>query len=185
VHIHGNPPLPDSRSRVYLDIEGLPDNQFYYLIGALVVSDGQETFHAFWADQKSDEPIIFTEFAETVCQLADFRVFHYGDYEAIVLRRIKARLPEFHHPKINAVLKRATNVMSVIHPHIYFPTYSNGLKDIGSFLGYKRKHNGATGLQTIVWRKTWETNGHPDIKAACRYNQDDCRTLRTSAISGD
>ncbi|MGD0919269.1 MAG: TM0106 family RecB-like putative nuclease [Thermodesulfobacteriota bacterium] len=179
VHIHGNPQLPDSRSRVYLDIEGLPDNQFYYLIGALVVSDGQETFHAFWADQESDEPIIFTKFAETVCQLADFRVFHYGDYEAIALKRIKARLPEFHRPKIDAVLKRATNVLSVIHPHIYFPTYSNGLKDIGSFLGYKRKHDSATGLKTIVWRKTWETNGDPDFKASLiQYNQDDCRTLK-------
>ncbi|NWG03600.1 MAG: TM0106 family RecB-like putative nuclease [Syntrophaceae bacterium] len=179
VHIHGEPQLADSRSRVYLDIEGLPDDQFYYLIGALVVSDGQETFHTFWADQDSDEPIMFTQFIQMVSQLVDFRVFHYGDYEAIALRRIKAKLPEFHHPKIEAVLKRATNVMSVVHPHIYFPTYSNGLKDIGNFLGYKRRHDSATGLQTIVWRKTWEINGDPDIKASLvQYNQDDCRTLK-------
>jgi predicted RecB family nuclease len=180
VYIHGNPQLPDSRTSVYLDIEGLPDNEFYYLIGALVVSDGQETFHAFWADQESDEPIIFTEFAKKVCQFPDFRVFHYGDYETIALRRIKARLPEFHHPKIDAVLKRATNVMSVIHPHIYFPTYSNGLKDIGSFLGYERKHDNITGLQTIVWRRTWETNEDPDLKTSLiKYNEDDSQTLKT------
>lgn len=30
VHIHGNPQLPESKSRVYLDIEGLPDTEFYY-----------------------------------------------------------------------------------------------------------------------------------------------------------
>jgi predicted RecB family nuclease len=179
IHLHGNPQLPDSRSRVYLDIEGLPDSEFYYLIGALVVSDGQETFHAFWADQKSDEPIIFTQFAEAVCQLADFRILHYGGYETVALRRMKARLPECLHPKIDAILERATNVLSVIHPHIYFPTYSNGLKDIGRFLGCQRTHENATGLQTIVWRKGWEANGALDLKAnLLEYNQDDCRTLK-------
>jgi len=179
VYIHGNPQLPNSRSSVYLDIEGLPDSQFYYLIGALVVSDGQETFHTFWADQESDEPAIFTQFAETICQLDNFRILHYGDYESVALRRIKARLPECLHPKIDAILERATNVLSVIHPHIYFPTYSNGLKGIGRFLGCERTHKSAAGLQTIIWRKTWKTNGNPDIKAnLVQYNQDDCRTLK-------
>ena len=77
------------------------------------------------------------------------------------------------------VLERPTNVMSVVYPHIYFPTYSNGLKDIGRFLGYERTHESATGLQTIVWRKSWEANGDPDLKAnLVQYNQDDCRTLK-------
>lgn len=71
VYIHGNPQFPDSKVRVYLDIEGLPDSTFYYLIGALVVSDGQETFHTFWADEKSDEPKIFTQFVELMIQLPD------------------------------------------------------------------------------------------------------------------
>lgn len=179
VHIHGNPQLPESKSRVYLDIEGLPDTEFYYLIGALVVSDGQETFHAFWADQKSDEPSIFTQFAEAICQLPDFRVLHYGAYETIALRRMKARLPEYLHPKIDRILERATNVLSLIHRHIYFPTYSNGLKDIGRFLGYQRTHESATGLLTIVWRKGWEANAAPHLKASLlQYNEDDCRTLK-------
>ena len=179
IHLHGNPQIPDSKSRVYLDIEGLPDSKFYYLIGALVVSEGCETFQTFWADQKSDEPIIFAQFAEAVCRLADFRILHYGDYEAVALKRVKAKLPECLHPKIDAILERATNVLSMVHPHIYFPTYSNGLKDIGRFLGCQRTHESATGLQTIVWREGWEANGGPTLKAnLLEYNQDDCRTLK-------
>jgi predicted RecB family nuclease len=179
VHIHGNPQLPESKSKVYLDIEGMPDSEFYYLIGALVVSDGQETFHAFWADQNSDEATIFAQFAEVVCQFDDFRVMYYGGYETVALRRMRARLPEYLHPKIDKILERATNVLSVVHPHIYFPTYSNGLKDIGRFLGCQRTHQTATGLQTIGWRKSWEANGNPDVKAnLLQYNQEDCRTLK-------
>src|SRR6266567_2061032 len=92
---------------------------------------------------------------------------------------MNARLPECTHLKIDAMLERATNVLSVVHPHIYLPTYSNGLKDLGRFLGFERKHEGATGLQTIVWRRNWETTGDPDLKARLvQYNQDDCRELK-------
>jgi DNA-directed RNA polymerase subunit RPC12/RpoP len=92
---------------------------------------------------------------------------------------MKTRLPETFHPTIDAILARATNVLSVIHPHLYFPTYSNGLKDIGRFLGFQRADEDATGLQSILWRKTWNENRDPDIKARLlQYNQDDCRELK-------
>jgi hypothetical protein len=92
---------------------------------------------------------------------------------------MKAKLPECLHPKIDLILRHATNALSVIHPHIYFPTYSNGLKDIGHYLGFERKHESATGLQATVWRKIWETTKNADLKASLvQYNQDDCRELK-------
>jgi predicted RecB family nuclease len=179
VFVHGSPRLPDSKTQVYLDIEGLPDNESYYLLGALIVTEGQEAFHSFWASDASQEPGIFAQFAEAVANLPDFRVLHFGDYETVALKRMKAKLPESLHPRIDAILERATNVLSVIHPHIYFPTYSNGLKDIGRFLGFERADVDATGLQSIIWRKTWNVNRAPGIKALLlRYNEDDCRTLK-------
>jgi predicted RecB family nuclease len=179
VYVHGNPHLPDSKSQVYLDIEGLPDTEFYYLIGALVVSDGQDTFHAFWADKRSDEPTIFAKFAETVCQLPDFRILHYGDYETVALRRMRAKSPTYLHPQIDTILERATNVLSLVHSHVYFPTYSNGLKDSGPSLGCERTHENATGLLTIVWRKCWEATGNPNRKVSLlQYNEEDCRALK-------
>jgi predicted RecB family nuclease len=179
VYIHGNARLPDSNAQVYLDVEGLPDADFYYLISALVVCEGQETFHTFWADQKSDEPTMFAQFADVICKLPEFRVLHFGRYETIALKRMKARVPEYLHSKIDMILERATNVLSAIHPHVYFPTYSNGLKEIGRFLGFVRADEDATGLLSIVWRKNWDDNHDPDIKARLvQYNQDDCRELR-------
>ncbi len=179
VYIHGSYQLPDSKTQIYLDIEGLPDGEFYYLFGALIVSGGQETFHAFWADQKSDEPVILARLVETIGQLPDFHVLHFGKYESVALKRMRARSPDSLHSAVDLILERSTNVLSVIHPHIYFPTYSNGLKDIGRFLRFKRAHENATGLQSIVWRMDWEANKAADIKARLlQYNQDDCRTLK-------
>ena len=179
VYINGNAPLPDPKTQVYLDIEGLPDNDSYYLIGALVVCEGQETFYTFWADRESDEPAMFARFAEAICKLPDFQVLHFGGYEAVALKRMRARVPEYLQPKVDMILDRATNVLSAIHPHVYFPTYSNSLKEIGRFLGFQRAGGDARGLDSIVWRKSWDDNRDADIKARLvQYNQDDCRELR-------
>jgi predicted RecB family nuclease len=179
VYIHGTPRIPESKTQIYLDIEGLPDTDSYYLIGALVVCEGQETFHTFWADQGSDEPTMFAQFADAICKVPDFRVLHFGRYETVALKRMKARVPECLRPKIDMILERATNVLSAIHPQVYFPTYSNGLKEIGRFLGFERPDEDATGLHSIVWRKSWDDNHDPEIKARLiQYNQDDCRELR-------
>lgn len=180
VFIHGTPRFPESETKVYLDIEGLPDNESYYLIGALVVSKEKEIFYSFWADHDSQEPDIFSQFVEVVYQLADFKILHFGGYETVALKRMKARLPEGLHAKVDAILERTTNVLSVIHSHIYFPVHSNSLKDIGRFLGFEWAHaENATGLQAIIWRESWNKTKDTDIKAQLlRYNQDDCRALK-------
>lgn len=72
VFIHGIPRFPESETKVYLDIEGLPDNESYYLIGALVVSKEKEIFQSFWADHDSQEPDIFLQFVEAVYQICRF-----------------------------------------------------------------------------------------------------------------
>jgi predicted RecB family nuclease len=145
VYVHGTPVVPDAEAQVYLDIEGLPDRDSYYLAGALIVYAGRENFHSFWASDPSQEPQLFAQLADTVCKLPDFRVFHFGEYETIALKRMRAKLPEASRQAVDAILDRSTNILSVIHRHIYFPTYSNSLKDIGRFLGVKRSQEDATG----------------------------------------
>ena len=116
---------------------------------------------------------------EIVSALPDFRIYHFGNYETIALKRVKQKLPEQLRPKVDMILERSVNVLSVVHPHIYFPTYSNSLKEIGLFLGYARTEEDATGLQTIAWRKDWEAS--KDLGAKIRliqYNQDDCIQLK-------
>jgi predicted RecB family nuclease len=166
---------------VYLDIEGDPYSDSYYLIGTLIVSEVHEVFRSYWADDTAEELEVFLQFVEAIGQLDDFRVLHFGNYEIIALRRMKSKLPERLYPSVNAILERATNVLSLIHPHIYFPTYSNSLKDIGRFLGFQRADADATGLQSIIWRHSWNGDRAEEIKARLvQYNQDDCRELKIS-----
>jgi predicted RecB family nuclease len=64
VYFHNTAELPTCKSQVYVDIEGVPDRNFNYLIGALIVSDQSQTFHSFLADTKSQKAVIFMQFSK-------------------------------------------------------------------------------------------------------------------------
>lgn len=180
VYVHGSPRLPDPETSVYLDIEGLSTSGPYYLLGVLIVlAGGRDEFHSFWADLRTDETAAFSEFVEVVSQLSNFHVFHYGAYDAAALKLIRPKLPDRLRPKIDMILERSVNVLTVVHRHIYFPTYTNGLKDLGQFLGCERTTDIPSGLQSMIWRKSWEMDAHPATKETLlRYNKEDCLSLR-------
>jgi predicted RecB family nuclease len=179
VHVHGNYAVPSSPTSVYLDIEGYPDRGSYYLIGLVVVENGVESCHSFWADCEEEHPAIFARLLEKLGQYPEYRLYHFGNYEPKALRRIKARLPEDQQESVEAVLARAVNVLSIINAHVYFPTYSCGLKDIGRSIGCDWSERDASGLQSVVWRTTWERSRDEAQKSKLiRYNIEDCLALK-------
>lgn len=180
VFIHGSPNYPESKTQIYLDIEGMPYNDAYYLIGALVVSNGNKKFHSLWANNHSEEPAIFAELLEIISTVSDYRIFHFGDYEKVVLRKMKLRLPEKLHPKLDEILDHSVNVLSLVHSHFYFPSYSNSLKDIGKCLGYEWCNPELTALATIILRSNWNQSKSQEAKTTLTtYNEDDCNALKT------
>jgi predicted RecB family nuclease len=179
VFIHGSPNYPESKSQIYLDIEGMPYNDAYYLIGALVVSDGNKTFHSLWADNHSEEPAIFAKLLEIISAVPDYKIFHFGDYEKVALRKMKLRLPEKLHPELDNILDHSVNVLSLVHSHFYFPSYSNSLKDIAKCLGYEWHNPELTALPTIILRSNWNQSKSQEAKIALTtYNEDDCNALK-------
>jgi hypothetical protein len=81
--------------------------------------------------------------------------------------------------QIDRLLKLAANVLSIIHPHIYFPVYSNCLKGITGFLGYKWSATNASGAQALLWRHNWTRNQDKSTKEQLiRSNMEDCTGLK-------
>src|SRR5438552_6510551 len=52
VYVLDAPTVPRGSTALYLDVEGIPDRDFYYLIGLAVVRDGACTTHSFWAEDR-------------------------------------------------------------------------------------------------------------------------------------
>jgi hypothetical protein len=162
---------------IYLDIEGIPDRHFNYLIGALVCTGTSVVHHSFWADNPSQEIEILRSFLDLVSTFDRFRVFHYGAYETTVLKRMRSLIQPSE--LINGVLEHSTNILSLIYGRIYFPVYSNSLKHVAPFLGYSWADNSISGIKSIVWRRQWESTASPELKERLLiYNRDDCAALK-------
>ena len=61
VYVVRAPEIPAKTTRVYLDVEGMPDRDFYYLVGVVVEKDGQCSAHSFWADNETEEQAIWVK----------------------------------------------------------------------------------------------------------------------------
>ena len=63
IHIVGRPELKIDGTPVYLDVEGLPDRDFYYLVGARVHSAGSAVQYSFWANSLEEERTVWSGFS--------------------------------------------------------------------------------------------------------------------------
>jgi predicted RecB family nuclease len=177
LYVFGTPELPERSVSIYLDIEGIPDEGFVYLIGMLVVQGGVEERYSFWADSRDQEQEIFEQFLGIVGRYVDFRVFCYGGYERNFIKRMRKSARK--KKPVDQVLDRLVNVLSLIHAHLYFPCYSNGLKEVGGWLGCSWTDPDASGIQSLVWRANWEATQADQWKQKLlAYNQEDCAALR-------
>jgi predicted RecB family nuclease len=168
---------------VYLDVEGLDDRDFYYLIGLRVGTGDAATSYSFWADDERGEKQIWQEFLNILSTIPEPRLVHYGSYETIFLKRMCKRhdTPSEGSAAATAI-KSAVNLLSLIFAHIYFPTFTNELKEIAKYLGFRYSGSPASGLEAIVWRDRWEEAKDPTAKQALLdYNREDCEALELVA----
>ena len=150
VHVYGTPDLPRKPVQVFLDAEGNEDASFAYLLGVVVAKGEDVECYSFWADGPAQEVELFDSFLDLVDGLEDFVLFHYGGYEKALLRRMRRVVRRKR--LVDRTLAKAVNVLSVLHTSVYFPIFSNGLKDVGRYLGCTWTEGDASGLQSLVWR---------------------------------
>jgi predicted RecB family nuclease len=182
VFLHGCPHLNVKNVRIYMDFEGTRTGRSCYLIGILVVHAGDIQRRSFWADGEDGEAQIFMDMLDYLKNYHDYSVLHYGAYELRALRRMQRRLPVDYALLVEDVLRHAINVLSIIGPHIYFPVFSNSLKEIAGFLGHKWSATNASGLQALLWRCRWNETQDEHIKdELVRYNMEDCVGLKIVA----
>ena len=75
-------------------------------------------------------------------------------------------------------LASTINVLSILFGQVYFPTYTNGLKDLAKWLGFEWSDPRSSGLQSLIWRTEWEGSRDPAVRTKLiRYNAEDCDAL--------
>src|SRR5262249_5972817 len=133
--------------------------------------------HSFWVDGPDREIDAFDAFLNLLDGLNDFALFHYGSYERKLLKRMRKVVKR--KELVDRILANAVNVLTAIHSSVYFPTFSNGLKEIGQYLGCHWGDENVSGLQSWVWRARWDHDREQCWKdKLLAYNAEDCQALR-------
>ncbi len=154
IYVLGTPEVPTAEVRIYLDLEGNPEEGFVYLIGMTVREGESETHYSFWADDKAQEVEIFEQFLAALSRYDAPLIFCWGSYERTFIKRMR-RYARRKKP-VDRVLGSLVNVLSTVFSYYYFPTYSNSLKEIAGCFGYNWTDQNSSGLQSIAWRMRWE-----------------------------
>jgi predicted RecB family nuclease len=182
IHIVGKPEFKITGTPVYVDVESVPDRNLYYLIGLRTSHSGQSVQNSYWADDRLQEREIWSCFLRTLSTLETPQLIHYGSHEKQFLKRMIERygLGEFR--LFSSLIDHSLNLLSIIYGSIYFPTYSNGLKEISRYLGFEWFDASASGLQSLNWRVEWEFSKNDNLRQRLiTYNADDCKALERLA----
>ena len=116
IHIVGSPELKIEGTPVYLDVEGLPDRDFYYLIGVRIGNGESAVQHSLWADSVADEGKIWREFLAILETVEKPVLIHYGSYETTFLKRMCERFGKPSKALISLVnqIEQRVNVLSFL-----------------------------------------------------------------------
>ena len=179
IHIVGTPELKINGTPIYLDVEGVPDRDFYYLIGMLIKDNNSVVQRSLWADTLKNEADIWQQFLAVVSAIENPVIYHYGSFEATFLKKMCERYGgPSEGTALGKAIKEPVNVLGTIYAQIYFPGFSNSLKDCASFLGFKWSDEDCFGIQSIAIRHLWEASHDKTLKEKLiRYNAEDCQAL--------
>ena len=175
IYLHETPTISNQPIELFLDVEGIPDQGFNYLIGLVAQNGNDVSSHSFWADSIEGEAKIFEECLQKVTEYGNAPIYHYGSYELKAFQQASKK----HGIECEAFINRLVNVNSYVFGKVYFPARSNKLKDLGACVGASWSAPHASGLQSLVWRYRWEETGKKKFKdLLLSYNQQDCNAVR-------
>lgn len=175
VYLKALPKICREPIELFLDIEGIPDEELYYLIGLLVCDANNAEYFYFWANTRQDESAIWQQFLDKIAQYPDVPIYHYGSYE----HRALAKLSKRYETKEESFKNSLVNINTYIFGRVYFPVRSNRLKDIGNFIGATWSSQISSGLESLVWRNHWDRTFKAKYKnQLITYNKEDCQAIK-------
>jgi predicted RecB family nuclease len=188
IHIVGSPSLSIDGTPVFMDVEGMPDRNFYYLVGLHYEVQGEQVEQSFWASRSEDEQNMWHRCLRAIKQIANPQIIHYGAYELRFLKRMMERyqLGLEDAELVERLVSTSVNLLATIYGQIYFPTYSNGLKDVARMLGFEWTWREGSGSAALLLRRCWELTSDNDLRRTLTtYNVEDCRAtgMITKALS--
>lgn len=184
IHVAGDPKFTIGDNDGFLDIEGIPDQAFYFLAGLRIRLNGRTVQRSFWASDYSEEKTLWKSLLKELRAHQVSRIVHFGSFEKDFLQTMSRRYSSSKKESeyVETLIQQSFNLLSVIYSRIYFPTYSNSLKDIAQYLGHRWPVEIRNGYEALLARHYWDASGEMSVKESLlSYNTSDCEALQLAA----
>ena len=180
-------PLPELSTApgvLIYDIESDPDARDDFLHGFLLLrrqADGNfgpaaaAPYRPVLALQEHGEDRLWLRLQKLLAAHPNWPVLHYGETEAISLRRLAAR-------QGSAPPSGLIDLHQRVRSHWRLPVTSYGLKAVAHWRGFHWSQPAAEGARCVLWWRQWRARGNRHhLQRIFRYNRDDC--LATWAVA--
>jgi predicted RecB family nuclease len=84
IHVVGTPSLKFEGTPAFLDVEGMQDGSYYYLIGLRYECGGKQVEQSFWADKMDNEREIWASCLRTLRTIENAQIVSYAAYETSI-----------------------------------------------------------------------------------------------------
>ncbi|MFZ2681481.1 MAG: TM0106 family RecB-like putative nuclease [Patescibacteria group bacterium] len=167
--------LPKEDIALIVDVESDPLRDVHYLFGVLEVNGKDEKYHAFLAKDPKDEQRAWEEFIAFMRGYIGTPIYHYGWSEQDVFRSMGAKYGT--DQEVLAMLEeQSIDILVRLRECIVFPLSFYSLKDIAQYIGFKWRHEQASGLNSVLWFEDWLNSGNKQaLQDVIDYNEDDVR----------
>lgn len=171
----GQTDLPESDVALVIDIESDPLRHAHYLFGVLHVDGDTAEYHAFLAKDPRDEEAAWRGFIAFVRGFIGVPFYHYGSYEVDVYRDMSQKYGT--EPEVLLMLEeQSVDLLVRLRESVIFPLSFFSLKDIAQHLGFRWRHDDASGLNSVLWYEDWlATKSEKMLQTIIDYNEDDVR----------
>lgn len=175
--LSGTPELPPpSRTEVYLDIEGqgLDNATDAILFGLLIRRGSRATYWKTLADSPGDRRRAWRALCAKLRALpAEAAIFHFGNYDAQLVRGMHAR-----HRGARGIIPRLVDVHARIERYIVMPARGTGIRPLAEALGFRRASPSPSGQMAPSWWEAWTTRRDREARAnLVQHNEDDLRAM--------
>ena len=127
IYVVGKPELTLTGTPVYIDVEGTPDRDFYYLIGLRIVGSTSVVQRSLWADTRADEGNIWREFIQIITNIENPQLIYYGGYETVFLRRLAKRYGNTAEDARSVLHRLINSAQMGVRVTQVTPTYGGGI----------------------------------------------------------
>ncbi len=171
------PDIPDSKIKIYFDIEGDPLLGVEYLFGFWIVKEGEESiFKYFLAEKPEDEEMMWNDFLTWLKNgnIDNYKVYHFHHYEKTQLTKLANKYGGSE--QLNYFVDNLVDLSPLTINSYIFPLYFYSIKDIAKHLKFEWRSAKAGGAQSIFWYEEWlEKNDRKILQDIINYNEDDVR----------